>query len=198
MSGEIFVHRIEIPSQNLSAIIDNLALFEGFHVGRRVARGRSMIEDASLHEDLTERIIGCAMTVHDTLGPGLLESIYQRCLVVELRASSLQVATERYAPVLYRGTAVDSPFRLDIVVEELVIVEVKAVQSLAPVHHAQVISYLKLTGCPVGLLINFNVTLLKHGIRKVVRPDLYRKPSPVSPVSPVDLLERSQRDSGCR
>jgi GxxExxY protein len=122
------------------------------------------------------------MTVHDTLGPGLLESIYQRCLVVELRASSLQVATERYIPVLYRGTAVDSPFRVDIVVEDLVIVEVKALQSFAPVHHAQVISYLKLTGCPVELLINFNVTLLKHGIRKVVRPDLYKKSSPLSPV----------------
>jgi GxxExxY protein len=141
-----------------------------------------MTEDPSLHENLTERIIGCAMIVHDTLGPGLLESIYQRCLVVELRASSLQVATERSVPVLYRGTAVDSPFRLDIVVDELVIVEVKAVQTTAPVHHAQVISYLKLTGCPVGLLINSNVTLLKHGIRKVVRPDLYKKPSPVSPV----------------
>jgi GxxExxY protein len=118
--------------------------------------------------------------VHDTLGPGLLESIYQRCLVVELSAASLQVETERYVFVLYRGSVVGPPLKLDLVVAGLVVVEVKADQSFVPVHHAQVISYLKLTGCPVGLLINFNVTLLKHGIRKVVRPDLYKKKSPVS------------------
>jgi GxxExxY protein len=141
--------------------------------------------DNLLHEDLTEQIIACAITVHDTLGPGLLESIYQRCLVVELRAALLSVETERYVSVLYRGSVVGPPLKLDLVVAGLVVVEVKAVQSFVPVHHAQVISYLKLTGCPVGLLINFNVTLLKHGIRKVVRPDLYKKKSPVSPVSPV-------------
>jgi GxxExxY protein len=139
--------------------------------------------DNLLHEDLTEQIIACAITVHDTLGPGLLESIYQRCLVVELRAALLSVETERYVSVLYRGSVVGPPLKLDLVVAGLVVVEVKAVQSFVPVHHAQVISYLKLTGCPVGLLINFNVTLLKQGIRKVVRPDLYKKKSPVSPVS---------------
>jgi GxxExxY protein len=142
-----------------------------------------MAEDDSLHEDLTEQIIACAIRVHNTLGPGLLESIYQRCLVVELRAASLHVETERYVPVLYRGSVVGPPLKLDIVVAGVIIVEVKAVQSIIPVHHAQVISYLKLTGCPVGLLINFNVPLLKNGIRKVVRPDLYKKKSPVSPVS---------------
>jgi len=88
-------------------------------------------------------------------------------------------------PVLYRGSVVGRPLKLDVVVGGVIVVEVKAVQSFVPVHHAQVISYLKLTQCPVGLLINFNVTLLKHGIRKVVRPDLYKKKSPVSPVSPV-------------
>ena len=144
-----------------------------------------MAEDNSLHEDLTEKIIACAITVHNTLGPGLLESIYQRCLFVELRAASLHVDTEVYVPVLYRGSVVGPPFKLDVVVNGVVIIEVKAVQSFIPVHHAQVISYLKLTGCPVGLLINFNVMLLKNGIRKVVRPDLYTKKSPVSPVSPV-------------
>jgi GxxExxY protein len=144
-----------------------------------------MTEDNSLHEDLTEQIIACAIAVHDTLGPGLLESIYQRCLVVELQEAGLQVETERYVRVLYRGKVVGPPLKLDLVVAGVVVVEVKAVQSFVPVHHAQVISYLKLTGRPVGLLINFNVTLLKHGIRKVVRPDLYKKQSPVSPVSPV-------------
>ena len=135
-------------------------------------------------EQLTEQIIGSAIAVHNTLGPGLLESIYQRCLVVELRARTLRVETERPVYVVYRDAPIESPLKVDLVVEESVVVEVKAVQAFAPVHCAQVISYLKLTGCPVGLLINFNVTLLKNGIRKVVRPDLYKK-SPVSPVSPV-------------
>ena len=100
----------------------------------------------SLHEDLTEQIIACAITVHDALGPGLLESIYSRCLVVELRAASLQVETERYVPVLYRGSVVGPLLKLDLVVAGVVVVEVKAVQAFVPVHHAQVISYLKLTG----------------------------------------------------
>ena len=142
-----------------------------------------MADDNSLHEDLTERIIASAIAVHDALGPGLLESIYQRCLVLELRAVSSRVETEKCVPVLYRGVVIESPFKLDLIVEGIVVVEVKAIQSFAPVHHAQLISYLKLTGCPVGLLINFNVTLLKHGIRRVVHPDLYKK-APISPVSP--------------
>ena len=142
-----------------------------------------MTEPSSL-EQLTEQIIAGAIAVHNTLGPGLLESIYHRCLVVELRARTLRVETERPVHVVYRGVAIDSPFKIDLIVEQSVVVEVKAVQVFAPVHHAQVISYLKLTGCPRGLLINFNVPLLKNGIRKVVRPDLYVK-SPVSPVSPV-------------
>jgi GxxExxY protein len=154
-----------------------------FQAGVVFAWPGRVTKDNALHETLTEQIIACAITVHDTLGPGLLESIYQRCLVVELRAASLHVETERYIPVLYRGSVIGPPLKLDLVVAALVIVEVKAVQSFVPVHHAQVISYLKLTGCPVGLLINFNVTLLKHGIRRVVRPDLYKKGSPVSPVS---------------
>jgi GxxExxY protein len=140
--------------------------------------------DRSGLEQLTEQIIGSAIAVHNTLGLGLLESIYNRCLVVELRARALRVETERPVYVVYRDVPIESPFKVDLVVEESVVVEVKAVQAFAPVHHAQVISYLKLTACPVGLLINFNVTLLKNGIRRVVRPDLYVK-SPVSPVSPV-------------
>jgi len=95
-------------------------------------------------------------------------------------------------PVLYRGSVVGRPLKLDVVVGGVIVVEVKAVQSFVPVHHAQVISYLKLTQCPVGLLINFNVTLLKHGIRKVVRPDLYKKKSPVSPVPLFDPVVSAQ------
>jgi GxxExxY protein len=159
--------------------------FLRFLAGVLFALADPVMESNSLYEDLTEQIIACAITVHDTLGPGLLESIYQRCLTVELNAASLPVETERSVSVAYRGTVVGPPLKVDLVVAGLVVVEVKAVHSFAPVHHAQVISYLKLTGCPVGLLLNFNVTLLKHGIRKVVRPDLYKKKTPVSPVSPV-------------
>ena len=115
----------------------------------RLLRSGRVTEQNSLHEDLTEQIIACAITVHDTLGPGLLESIYQRRLVVELRAASLQVETERYVPVLYRGSVVGPPLKLDLVVAGSVIVEVKAVQSFVPVHHAQVISYLKLRAAPL-------------------------------------------------
>jgi GxxExxY protein len=156
-----------------------------FLAGALFAFAGRVTEPNSLHEDLTEQIIACAITVHDTLGPGLLESIYLRCLAVELKAASLHVETDRSVPVLYRGSVVGPPLKVDLVVAELVVVEVKAVHSFAPVHHAQVISYLKLTGCPVGLLLNFNVTLLKHGLRKVVRPDLYKKKPLVSPVAPV-------------
>jgi len=126
-------------------------------------------------EELTGAIIGCAIAVHQETGPGLLESIYKTCLILELRARGLHVETERPLTVVYRGVPVDSHFRLDIIVNDAVVVEVKAVTSVAPVHHAQVITYLKLTGCAVGLLINFNVPVLAKGVRRVVRPDLYEK-----------------------
>jgi len=143
-----------------------------------------MLSDPDALDGLTEQIIACAITVHNTLGPGLLESIYQRCLIIELGARALRVDSERAVPVVYRGLPIESPLKLDIVVEESVVVEVKAVITLAPVHHAQVITYLKLTGCPVGLLINFNVTSLRNGLRRVMRPDLYKK----TPVPPVPLV----------
>lgn len=126
-------------------------------------------------EELTGLIIACGIEVHKETGPGLLESIYKTCLILELRARGLRVDTERPLALVYRGVPVDSHFRLDIVVDELVVVEVKALTQVAAVHHAQVITYLKLTGCPVGLLINFNVSVLTNGVRRVVRPDLYRK-----------------------
>jgi GxxExxY protein len=126
-------------------------------------------------KELTGRIIASAIAVHRETGPGLLESIYKTCLILELRARSLDVETERPLTVVYRGVSIDSHFRLDIIVDGSVVVEVKAVTNVAPVHHAQVITYLKLTGCPVGLLINFNVPVLAQGVRRVVRPDLYEK-----------------------
>ncbi len=124
------------------------------------------------HEQLTETIIGSGIAVHVETGPGLLESIYLPCLVIELRSRGLRVETERSVPVRYRGLTI-AHYRIDLVVEDLVVVEVKAVKALDPVHQAQVITYLKLTGCPVGLLMNFNVPLLTNGIRRVVHPSLY-------------------------
>jgi GxxExxY protein len=120
--------------------------------------------------DLTERVIGCAITVHKMTGASLLESVYKACLATELRAAGHDIETECHLPLFYKGVQLDVGFRADMIVDKTVLVEVKSVEVLAPVHQAQVISYLKLTGCPVGLLFNFNVPILRHGIRRVVRP----------------------------
>jgi GxxExxY protein len=117
---------------------------------------------------ITETIIGAAIEVHRSLGPGSLESAYEACLVFELVERGIKVEQQKALPVVYRSVKLDCGYRLDILVEETVIVEVKAVDSLAPIHEAQLLSYLKLSGCKVGLLINFNVKVLKDGIRRVV------------------------------
>jgi GxxExxY protein len=116
--------------------------------------------------ELTGRIIGCAMKVHSVLGPGLLESAYQLCLIHELKLNGLETKSELTLPIVYDGARLDAGYRLDILVEEAVVVEVKAVEEIAPIHKAQLISYLKLGGFPVGLLINFNVVHLRDGISR--------------------------------
>jgi GxxExxY protein len=118
-------------------------------------------------DELTGKIIGCAMRVHSTLGPGLLESAYRLCLVHELKLSGLQAKTEVPLPVIYRDARLDCGYRLDILVQDTVVLELKAVEELAPIHKAQLISYLKLAGFPAGLLINFHVIHLRDGIRRV-------------------------------
>jgi len=127
---------------------------------------------------ITESIIGAAIEVHRALGPGLLESAYEACLAFEPAQRGLQVEQQKPLPVLYREVKLDCGYRLDLLVEEAVIVEVKAVDRLMPIHQAQLLSYLKLSGCKVGLLINFNVKVLKDGIRRVVNnfPDTLRSP----------------------
>lgn len=117
---------------------------------------------------LTEQIIGAAMNVHRALGPGLLESAYEACLVFELRESGLQVEQQKPLPVVYRGVKLDCGYRLDLVVAKPLIVEIKAVEALTKVHEAQLLSYLRLANCRVGLLLNFHCTMLKHGIRRIV------------------------------
>jgi GxxExxY protein len=124
---------------------------------------------------LKEKIIACAIEVHRALGPGLLESVYRDCLVIELRAAQLEVVSERRFDVDYKGNRIADGLKLDLMVEKAVIVEVKAVERYHPVHLAQLITYLKLTGCHAGLLINFNCPTLKDGLRAAVHPDLYKK-----------------------
>jgi GxxExxY protein len=117
--------------------------------------------------EVTGKVIGCALKVHSALGPGLLESAYRVCLVHELKANGLDVETEVPLPVIYRDVRLDAGYRLDILVEGTVVLELKAVEEIAPIHKAQLISYLKLGGFPAGLLINFNVVHLRDGIRRV-------------------------------
>jgi GxxExxY protein len=118
-----------------------------------------------LHEEqLTERIIAAAIEVHRHLGPGLLESAYEACLCRELHLAGLRFTRQEGLPVEYKGIHLECGYRTDVVVEHRVVVEVKAVQQLSAIHEAQLHTYLRLSGVKVGLLLNFNVTLLKDGI----------------------------------
>ncbi len=117
---------------------------------------------------ITGQIIGFAIKVHRLMGPGLLESVYLTCLCYELKKAGLIVEREKMVPLIYEGVRLDQSYRLDLLVQGRVIVEIKAVESITLVHKAQLLSYLKLTGYPIGLLINFNVELLKDGISRMV------------------------------
>ena len=119
-------------------------------------------------DELTEKIIGAAIEVHRNLGPGLLESTYETCLAYELETMGFIVQRQLVLPVIYKGLQLPQAFRIDLLVEGQIVVEIKAVEELTEVHAAQVLSYLKFSGCKKGLLINFNVKLLKQGIRRFV------------------------------
>jgi GxxExxY protein len=121
---------------------------------------------------ITEKIIGAAIEVHRALGPGLLESAYEACLVYELNERGLKVEAQKPIPLVYKAVSLDCGYRLDVLVEESVIVEIKSIDRIMPIHRAQVISYLRLTGLPVGLLINFNVKLLKFGLERIAGESL--------------------------
>ena len=124
-------------------------------------------------ESLTERVIGCAIEVHRALGPGLLESVYRDCMLIETRLQGLKVEHERRVAIEYRGQRVPASLVLDLVIERFLVVELKTVERIHPLHLAQVITYLKLTGCPAGLLMNFNSTSLRAGLRRLDHPTLY-------------------------
>jgi GxxExxY protein len=119
-------------------------------------------------QELSHSIIAAAMRVHTELGPGLLESAYQACLQYELRQFGIRSEAQVGLPVVYRGAKLDLGYRMDLLVEDSVVIEIKSVEAISPVHQAQLISYLKLSGRSLGLLINFNVVHLKDGIKRFV------------------------------
>ena len=118
--------------------------------------------------DLTGEVIGAAIEVHKALGPGLLESTYEECLCIELGLRNLPYERQKEIPIKYRGVNLDCAYRLDIVVSNKLIVELKSCESIQPIHEAQLLTYLKLSDVKVGLLINFNVPVLKEGIKRLV------------------------------
>jgi len=124
--------------------------------------------------ELSHRVIGLCIEVHRELGPGLLESAYEEALAYELTAAGYKFERQREMPLLYKGVKLDCGYRLDVVIEGALILELKAVNELLPVHHAQLLTYLKLERRSLGLLINFNVPVLKNGIRRVAAGDLFK------------------------
>jgi GxxExxY protein len=134
-----------------------------------------MTSDLAQLDALTEKVIGCAIEVHRTLGPGLLESVYRECMIIEMVGQQLSVQSERHVPLEYKGQRIKGQLKLDLLVEGCVVVELKSVDHLHPIHLAQVITYLKLTGYPAGLLMNFNSTALRAGLKRLDHPDRYVK-----------------------
>ena len=119
-------------------------------------------------EEVARQIVDAAIQVHRALGPGLLESAYQRCLAYELGKRGLRVECEVLLPIVYDGQRIDAGYRIDMLVEDSVIIENKTVEKLLPIHQAQLLTYLKLRDCRLGFLLNWNVTLMKHGIKRMV------------------------------
>jgi GxxExxY protein len=134
------------------------------HASRNISR--EAIPDRV--NQVAKEVVDAAFKVHSSLGPGLLESVYQACMVHELRKRGLRVEPESPQPIVYDGIRLEEGYRLDLVVEQCVVVELKAVETVLPVHKAQLLTYLKLSGHRLGLLINFNVPLIKDGIQRLV------------------------------
>lgn len=125
--------------------------------------------------EITGVVVNSAMKVHSILGPGLLESAYQACLAHELRSQGLEVATQVALPVVYEGQKLEVGYRIDLAVEHKVIVEVESVEAMHPIHEAQLLSYMRLSGMSIGLLINFNVLHLRDGIKRMVDGEDWKK-----------------------
>lgn len=121
-----------------------------------------------LYDDLTSKIIGCAINVHKELGPGLLESAYEECLAYELKEAGLEVERQKPVPIVYKEIKLDCGYRIDLLVENKIILELKTVEIFNPVHEAQILTYLKFANKKLGLLINFHVLRLKDGIKRYI------------------------------
>ena len=119
-------------------------------------------------DDLSNQIIGCAIEVHRATGPGLLESAYQRCLAHEFQMNGIPFSIEHPLPMEYKGVKLDCGYRADFIIDDKLIIELKSVDSLIPIHQAQLLTYMKLANVSVGLLMNFNVPCLRHGIKRMV------------------------------
>ncbi len=120
------------------------------------------------NNEISEKIIGAAIEVHRTLGPGLLESAYQECLIFELKSLGFQVEKEKTLPIIYKEMKLDHGYRIDLLVENKIVLELKTVEFLTDVHTAQILTYLKLGNYPLGLLINFHTKLLKNGLKRYI------------------------------
>jgi GxxExxY protein len=119
-------------------------------------------------DSITERILHCAFKVHSALGPGLLESSYEACLIYELNQLGLKVERQKGLPLIYHDVRLDAGYRIDLLVEDRIIIELKAIDAIAGIHKAQLLTYLRLSNCKIGLLINFNVKSLKDGIIRMI------------------------------
>jgi len=126
--------------------------------------------DAEEYSDITGKILAAAIEVHRALGPGLLESIYTPCLHYELTARGLRFVAQRSIPIVYKGMSIPACYRIDLIVEDVIVVEVKSVAAILAVHESQLMTYLQLTECPVGQLINFNVPRLMDGVKRRLNP----------------------------
>ena len=134
--------------------------------------------EARRFDEITDRVIGACIQIHRELGPGLLESAYEECLCHELSLAKMSFERQKPLPIRYKNVQLDCGYRLDLVVEDKLVVELKTVEALLPIHEAQLLTYLKLSGLPFGLLINFNVPLLKDGLKRMVNklPDFSASP----------------------
>ena len=121
-----------------------------------------------IENEISKQIIGCAIEVHKQLGPGLLESAYQECLLYELKQTGLNVRKEKPMPIVYKEVRLDHGYRIDLLIEEKVVIEFKTVEAFTDVHTAQVLTYLKLGDYKLGLLLNFHVTMLRNGIKRII------------------------------
>ena len=142
---------------------------------------------------LTDKIIGAAIEVHRHLGPGLLEAVYEECLCYELSQMGLKFQRQVHLPINYKGIKFESAYKMDLVVEDAVIIEIKAIEEMLPVHAAQLLTYLKSANKRVGLLINFNVPILRNGLKRIVNH--YAGPQPTTRVSASSALESGDEET---